>query len=102
MYTSTTNDNYLFCVSLISNRSCTIKQASPSALAVPLVPMASALLLPSSLRTLDNDIFHGPSLFILCTILPHMPLATVLYLASNFAFPDIDFVIVHGFVGLPT
>jgi len=101
VYTFATNENYPSCVSLLSDKSRTIKQVSHLTLPVPLVSMALALLLPSSSRTLDTDPCHGPGLSILCTILPHAPLAMVAYTASNFAFPNIDSVVVHGFVKLP-
>ena len=85
-----------------SDRSSTITRVPHSTLPMPLVSMALAPLLPSSSRTLDNDPCHGPGLCILCTILPHVPLAVVPYPASKFAFPGIDFVVTCGFVELPT
>lgn len=102
VYTFATNNNHTSCVFLMADKSHTITRASHSALPVPLVSMALAPLLPSSSQALGSDPCHGPGLYILCTILPRMPLATVLYPDSNFAFPSIDSIDTCGFVELPT
>ena len=102
VYISAANDNFLSCVSLLSDRSHTIKWVSHSALLAPPVSAALALLLPSSSRTLDSDPCHGPGLFILCTILPRVTLSMVPYPTSCFAFPNTDSVVAHGFAELPT
>jgi len=102
MYISTANDNCLSCVSLLSNRLHTIKQVLHSALLAPLFSTALAQLLPSSLQTLDSDPCHHPSLCILCTILPRMPLAAVPCPTSSFAFLNTDYIVARGFVELPT
>ena len=101
MYTSTTNENYPSCVSLLSDRSHTIEQVLRSTLPMPSVSTTLAFLLPSSLQTLDNDLCRGPGLCILCTILPCAPLAEVPYPVSNSAFLDIDFVAARGSIGIP-
>lgn len=48
-YTSVTDDNYPWCVFILSNRSRTIMQTPRFALPMPQVLLASAILLPNSL-----------------------------------------------------
>ena len=76
-------------------------QASCSVPLVPLVLMASALLPLGSSRRLDNVPCHAPSLYILCTIPPHTLLGELSCLISKYAFPDTNFSVARGFVGLP-
>lgn len=63
--------------------------------------MASTPLLPSTSRKLDNGPCHAPGLCILGTIPLRTPLAEVSYPISNSTFPDTNFAVTHGFVGLP-
>ena len=67
-----------------------------------LVATASVPPLPNSLKIPDNDPYHGPGFYILCTTLLHALLAGAPSPVSNFASPSIGFVVVRGFAELPT
>lgn len=57
VYTSATNDSYLLCTFLLSDRSCTIARVPHLSPPVPLVSMELVPLLPSSLWIVDSVFF---------------------------------------------
>jgi len=101
VYTFAINDNCPSYVFLLSDRLRTITRVSHLALPIPMISTALAPLLPSSSRILDSGICHGPSLFILRTILPHTSLAVVPYPTSSSTSLGRYFVVASGFVELP-
>lgn len=72
------------------------------ALFVPLVSMALVLLLSNRPQILDSGPYHGPGLYILCTTLLHVLLASAPYPVSNYASPSIGVGAMHEFFGIPT